>query len=232
MSNLDQLEQHLGYTFKDRGLLQLALTHPSVTHESPGVIFHNQRLEFLGDSVLGLVLTNELFKRFPDLGEGPLTKARAHLVNRRSLASHARDLGIGRFLIISHGEEISGGRSRPSSLADAFEAILGAVFIDGGFQAAQEVIRLCFQQTLGELHEIPNLENPKGELQEYLQARSPEAPRYELSSVSGPDHDRIFECAVYHAGTELGRGTGKSKKTAESQAACEALKKLNIQADE
>ena len=226
VANLDELERHLGYAFKDRSLLQLALTHPSVTHESQGALFHNQRLEFLGDSVLGLVLTTELYRRFSDLGEGPLTKARAHLVNRRSLATHARELGLGPYLILSHGEEVSGGRARPSSLADAFEALLGAVFIDGGFQAAEEVILGCFRSTLGELREIPNLENPKGELQEYLQAQSADAPRYELSSVSGPDHDRLFECRVIHAGVELGRGTGKSKKAAESQAASEALKKL------
>src|SRR6185503_12699168 len=220
------LQERLGYTFRDESLLRLALTHPSVAHESPGSTQHNQRLEFLGDAVLGLVLTRELYDRFPALGEGPLTKARAQLVNRRTLAAEARRLGLGENLILSRGEEASGGRQRQSALADAYEALLGAVFIDGGYEAAREFILRSLSGVLGTLTEIPNLENPKGELQELLQATSPDAPQYEMTYASGPDHDREFECAVFHGGIELGRGRGKSKKEAESQAALLALRKL------
>jgi len=231
VANFSALQTRLGYEFRDEGLLRLALTHPSVAHELPGNTPHNQRLEFLGDSVLGLVLTGELYEKFPTLGEGPLTKARAQMVNRRTLAAEARRLGIGEHLILSRGEEASGGRERPSALADAFEALLGAIFLDGGYAAARQFILRCFRDEFGELTEIPNLENPKGELQELLQSRSPEAPQYELTFTSGPDHDRVFECAVFHQSLELGRGRGKTKKEAESQAALAALRSLRAEAD-
>lgn len=226
MSNLGALQETLGHTFREESLLRLALTHPSVAHESSGHTPHNQRLEFLGDSVLGLVLTCELYEKFPDFGEGPLTKARAKMVNRRTLAAEARKLGLGQHLIVSRGEEVSGGRERQSALADAFEALLGAIFLDGGYEAARGFILRCFRDAFGELTEIPNLENPKGELQELLQAKSTEAPQYEMTYATGPDHNREFECAVFHQGIELGRGRGKSKKEAESRAAFGALEKL------
>jgi ribonuclease-3 len=226
VSNVAALQETLEYRFRDENLLRLALTHPSVAHESTGATPHNQRLEFLGDAVLGLVLTRELYERFPSLDEGPLTKARAQMVNRRTLAAEARRLALGANLSLSRGEEASGGRERPSALADAFEALLGAIFLDGGYDAARDFILRCFRDAFGELNQIPNLENPKGELQELLQAKSPEAPQYELTSVNGPDHDRIFECAVFHQGAELGRGQGKSKKEAESRAALGALQRL------
>lgn len=226
MAKLEQLQKRLGYKFKNGALLQLALTHPSVAHEASDGIPHNQRLEFLGDSVLGLVLTSELYARFPDVSEGPLTKARAQMVNRRTLAAQAKRIGLGENLILSRGEESTGGRDRPSNLADAYEALLGAIFMDGGYDQAREVILRSFRDAFGELKAIPNLDNPKGELQEMLQAQSPDPPEYEMTSVTGPDHDRMFECAVYHDGVELGRGKGKSKKSAESEAASAALNHL------
>ncbi|WCJ60831.1 ribonuclease III [Fontisphaera persica] len=225
-SSLTELEQRLGYHFHNPTLLQTALTHPSVAHENQRPLEHNQRLEFLGDSVLELVLTSELFTRFPNLGEGGLTKARAQLVNRRSLAECSRRLGVGEHLVLSKGEEKSGGRERGSTLADAFEALVGAIFLDGGFEAARQVILNHFAMRLAQQETAPLIENPKGELQELLQERSTEPPSYELRSVSGPDHDRVFECAVFHAGQELGRGMGKSKKAAESSAARAALERL------
>src|SRR4051812_14480856 len=158
------VELKLGYIFRDEALLKLALTHPSVAHEQGTPIQTNQRLEFLGDAVLQLVLTRELFEKFPAFDEGPLTKARAKLVNRRSLAEHGRALGLGQDLIVSRGEELHGGRERPSALADAYEALLGAIFLDGGFDAAREVILREFHAALGTLSVIPILENPKGEL--------------------------------------------------------------------
>ena len=226
MSDLAALQVRLGYTFRDKKLLRLALTHPSVAHELGTPVQHNQRLEFLGDAVLQLALTRELYERFPDFDEGPLTKARAKLVNRRTLGTHGRALGLGQHLVLSRGEEAHGGRERSSALADACEAVIGAIFLDGGYEAAREFILREFSAGLSDLGVIPTLENPKGELQEFLQARSPEAPRYHVVATSGPDHDRVFECTVHHAGVELARGAGKSKKAAESEAALAALKKL------
>lgn len=226
--NLAEFQRRLGYTFKDQSLLKMSLTHPSVAHEvAPGAPFqHNQRLEFLGDAVLQLVLTRELYMKFPAFGEGPLTKARANLVNRRTLAEHGRRLGLGDQLVVSRGEEVSGGRERESSLADAFEAVVGALFLDSDYDTARDFILREFGENFGELKVLPTIHNPKGELQEFLQAATNEAPQYKLESSSGPDHDRMFECAVFHRGIEWGRGSGKNKKDAESQAAIMALMKL------
>ncbi len=226
MSNLAELQQRLGYNFRDENLLRLALTHPSIANESGVASAHNQRLEFLGDSVLGVVLTRQLYEKFIDADEGALTKSRAKLVNASSLAQHGRTLGLGAHLILSRGEENTGGRERWSALADAFEALLGAMFLDGGFEAAREFILREFAAAFALLDEPTGIENPKGELQELLQSRSPIAPEYRLVSTSGADHDRDFECAVLHEGTELARGRGKSKKAAESNAALAALIKL------
>jgi ribonuclease-3 len=226
VSEYAELQKQIGYSFRDPALLQLALTHPSVAHEQGMPMQTNQRLEYLGDAVLQLVLTRELYEKFPAFGEGPLTKARAKLVNRRTLAEHARQLKLGDQLILSRGEEIHGGRERLSALADAFEALLGAVFLDGGFDAAGKFILREFHAAFGELCVIPILENPKGELQELLQAASSESPQYRVLAATGPDHDRVFECTVHHGGVELARGQGKSKKAAESEAAFAALAKL------
>ena len=227
MASLVQLQQRLGHQFRDERRLQLALTHPSVAHESGTDHEHNQRLEFLGDAVLQLVLTQRLYEQFPAFEEGPLTKARARLVNRATLAAHARALDLGAHLILSRGEEHSGGRERVSALADAFEALLGAIFLDGGLEAARAFVLREFATALAGLAELPIIDNPKGELQERLQARSEHAPEYQFLSASGADHDRSFECAVLHEGVELARGRGKSKKAAESEAARVALKQLS-----
>jgi ribonuclease-3 len=230
VSELGEFQSKLGYTFRDEALLRLALTHPSVAHEQAVVTQHNQRLEFLGDAVLQLSLTRELYEKFPALGEGPLTKARAQMVNQRTLAEQGRRLGLGEKLALSRGEEANGGRERPSILADAFEALLGAIFLDAGYEVAREYVLKQFRDGFGELDVVPNLENPKGELQEMLQAQSSEAPHYHVQSISGPDHDRVFECTVHYQGEELGRGRGKSKKAAESQAAFGALEALRQKA--
>lgn len=216
----------IAYQFRDKELLRLALTHPSVAHESGMATAHNQRLEFLGDAVLGLALTQKLYEQFPGSDEGSLTKARAKLVNRKTLAERARALGLGAHLILSRGEEVSGGRERTSALADAYEALLGAIFLDGGYEAARGFILSEFAGAFGELTALPLIENPKGELQELLQARSPHAPEYLTLQIAGADHDPLFECAVHHEGVELARGRGKSKKAAESEAAVAALKRL------
>ena len=231
MSDLNILQQEIQYQFRDPALLRMALTHPSVAHEQGRLVQHNQRLEFLGDAVLGLVLTRELYDKFPSVSEGPLTKARAQMINRRTLAEQARQIALQSHLILSRGEEANLGRSRASAAADAFEALIGAVFLDGGFDAAREFVLRSFHRAFGELTAIPTLDNPKGELQEILQAKSSDAPQYQMVRATGPDHDRDFECVVSHGGIELGRGQGKSKKAAESEAAMAALKKLRAGAE-
>jgi len=226
VSDLNALQARIEYPFQDINLLRLAMTHPSVAHEQGRSVQHNQRLEFLGDAVLGVVLTRELYDKFPGVSEGPLTKARAQMINRRTLAEQARRIELQNELILSRGEEANLGRSRASALADAFEALIGAIFVDGGFEAARGFVLRSFREAFGELNSIPTLDNPKGELQEMLQAQSTDAPQYVVAAESGPDHDRDFECVVMHGGVELGRGRGKSKKAAESEAALAALRAL------
>jgi ribonuclease-3 len=226
MPELAELQQRIGHCFRDPGLLRLALTHPSIAHEQNNPAPHNQRLEFLGDAILGAVLAEQLYEKFPEADEGLLTKSRAKLVNAASLAEHGRSLDLGAHLILSRGEENSGGRARASALADAFESLLGAIFLDGGFESARQFILREFSADCAELALPEGIQNPKGELQELLQARSPVAPVYHLISAEGPDHNRDFVCAVLHEGRELARGSGKSKKNAESDAALAALKQL------
>lgn len=226
MSDLVAFQNRLGHQFRDQQLLLLALTHPSIGHEQNQPLPNNQRLEFLGDSVLGLILSHELFDKFTDADEGSLTKSRAKLVNSTTLAAHGRKIGVGPLLVLSKGEEIGGGRDRASALADAFEAVIGAIYLDGGFAVARDFVLREFEEDFSQLDSPAGIENPKGELQELLQARSPNAPLYQTISAEGPDHDRDFECAVLHDGVELARGRGKSKKSAESNAAIAALKIL------
>lgn len=226
MAELDELQAKIGHPFRDVTLLELALTHPSVSSASRVNVGDNQRLEFLGDAVLQLVLTDELYRRFNLANEGALTTARAHLVNRKTLAERARALGLGESLRLGRGEETSGGRQRSSALADAYEALLGAIYLDAGLEAARVVILAQFGDVFGGLDVLPHLHNPKGALQEWLQAEANEPPEYRMESATGPDHDRRFECAVIHRGVELGRGIGRSKKDAESEAAVMALRKL------
>jgi ribonuclease-3 len=230
VADLAAFQERLGYWFRDESLLRLALTHPSVAHEQNNPLPHNQRLEFLGDAVLGAILSRELFKKFPDADEGLLTKTRAKLVNRSALATHGRAIDAGAHLRLSKGEENSGGRERDSSLTDAFEAILGAMYLDGGFEAVCEFVRREFSGDLEPANGSGDIGNPKGELQELLQARSPNAPQYQTISAEGPDHAPEFECAVCHDGVELARGRGKNKRAAEANAALAALKILTKQA--
>ncbi len=172
------------------------------------------------------MLSRELYDAFPGADEGLLTQSRAKLVNRDSLANRGRSLDLGAHLILSRGEESSGGRDRASALADAFEALLGAIFLDQGFAAVRAFIVREFAGEFTLVSAPAGIENPKGELQEFLQARSLRAPHYQLIAASGVDHDRNFECAVWHDGAELARGLGKTKKAAESNAALAALKNL------
>jgi len=218
------LEEKLGHKFRNPLLLAEALTHPSLAYESRRPHFDNQRLEFLGDAVLQLVLTEELFRMFPEFPEGRLTKLRARLVSRQALAKFAAGLDLGAYVMLGKGEESSGGRKRVSTLADAFEAVIGAVFLDGGTEPAREVILAICGSKVDELIESPDERNPKGELQEALQAVAAEAPCYRILGGSGPDHRKVFQVEVIWRGSNLGNGRGKSKKEAEARAASDALR--------
>ena len=228
---MSKLEDVIGYKFSDASLLTQALTHPSKTFESQALCPHNQRLEFLGDAVIQLVLTERLYNMFPDFPEGQLTKLRARLVSRSALFKFADGIGLGESMIMGKGEEASGGRSRVSTLADAFEAVMGAVYLDGGLGAAKAAIEKVCDDSIEQLAQSPEEKNPKGELQEALQALAPESPSYTLLEEVGPDHSKRFKISVEWQGQLLGKGMGKSKKDAESRAAKDALKKKKWQGD-
>lgn len=221
---MDSLEARIGYTFREPQLLAEALTHPSLAHESSGQRFDNQRLEFLGDAVLQLVVTEYLFSQFPNEPEGQLTKLRARIVSRTALQRHARAFDLGRHLRMGRGEEASGGRARASTLADAFEALLGAVYLDSDFATVRAFILRAAAAELANMEADPSDVNPKGQLQELLQAIVPRGPTYELLSQAGPEHSKTFVVQVRWEGIVLGEGTGASKKQAETAAADLALR--------
>jgi len=221
---MEPLESRIEFKFRNSLLLAEALTHPSLAYESQKPHFDNQRLEFLGDAVLQLIITEELFERFPSFTEGQLTKLRSRLVSRSALAGFANEIRLGDYVLLGKGEEASGGRRRPSTLADAFEALIGAVYLDSGRKAAQTIVRRLMEGELKRMEDHPEEKNPKGELQELLQALHPEAPVYEIVAESGPDHRRVFQAQVSWRGQILASGKGKSKKEAEVRAASEALR--------
>jgi ribonuclease-3 len=217
------LEERIEYKFRNSLLLAEALTHPSLGHEAQRYHFDYQRLEFLGDAVLQLVITEYLFIHFQAEAEGQLTKLRSRLVSRDALRTHAATLDLGHYILMGRGEEASGGRERTSTLADAFEALIGALYLDGGLHVAKNFILTQTRDDLAKLTEEPVDFNPKGDLQELLQSISPRSPVYELVSQSGPEHEKIFVSEVLWEGIVLGQGSGRSKKQAETAAALEAL---------
>jgi ribonuclease-3 len=220
---MNPLEERIGYKFRNSLLLAEALTHASISLERKDYPFDNQRLEFLGDAVLQLVITEELFLKFPDFTEGQLTKIRTRLVSRTALKVHARTLRLGEHLMMGRGEEASGGRERASTLGDSFEALVGGIFLDGGVNAAKKFILKVAAGALIAVAEEPEEINPKGKLQELLQALAPSAPAYELLDESGPEHLKHFRCRVVWERLNLGEGEGHSKKEAEVAAAAAAL---------
>lgn len=221
---MEILQPVLGHHFADLSLLRTALTHGSVSYEGQQGQADNQRLEFLGDAVLQLALSEMLYRRLAQAHEGILTQLRAQLVSAKGLARVARRLQLGGFLIMGRGEEANGGRERDSNLADALEAIAGAVYLDAGMDAVQAFVRRHFLTDLEALGGNPNEQNPKGQLQELLQAVGPQAPTYQVIGESGPDHAKSFETLVQWNGHSLGRGLGRSKKEAEVEAARQALR--------
>ncbi|MFN2507180.1 MAG: ribonuclease III [Chthoniobacterales bacterium] len=220
---MNPLEERIGHKFRNSLLLAEALTHPSLGHETQRHHFDNQRLEFLGDAVLQLVITEHLYTLFPREAEGRLTKLRSRLVSREALRLHALKLDLGRFLMMGRGEEACGGRERISTLADAFEALLGAIYLDTDLATVRRFILTLAADDLAQLEVEPTDINPKGHLQELLQAISPRSPVYELISESGPEHEKMFVVRVSWEGIVLGEGAGRSKKQAETAAALQAM---------
>jgi ribonuclease-3 len=217
------LEEILGYEFTDQALLEMALTHRSVSAEDPSSA-DNERLEFLGDAVLQLAVTIQIYDGYPQLAEGKLAKVRAAVVSGESLAEVASHIGLGGFLRLSPSEERSGGRSKDSILADATEAIIGAMYLDGGFDVAAEMIYRLWGSMIEEKAANPGVRDYKTRLQEVLAAQG-RRPAYQVSGV-GPDHDRTFTAVVKVDGRDLGVGQGASKKAAEQIAAQRALETL------
>lgn len=220
---MNPLEQRLGYKFRNSLLLAEALTHPSLGYETQRHHFDNQRLEFLGDAVLQLIFTEYLFDHYPDLTEGQLTKIRARLVSREGLRIHAEALDLGKYLMMGRGEESTGGRQRASSLSDAYEALIGALYLDSDYVTVRRIVLSESREHLESLDIEDSSANPKGRLQEILQSITPVSPTYEIVAQSGPEHLKQFESRIVWEGRELGRGAGKSKKEAEVQAARHAL---------
>jgi ribonuclease-3 len=216
------LQTQLNYAFKNPRLLQQALTHSSYTHEQ-SIPFSNERLEFLGDAVLELTVSDLLYKRYPDLSEGELTKRRAALVCEPSLAALARKLELGGFLQLGHGEKMSGGNERDSLLSDALEAVIGAIYLDGGMDSVKEIIHTLFVPIIEKsLYSVDH----KTVLQETIQKTSREPLVYTIIDETGPAHKKEFTAEVSHKGQKLGMGMGRSKKEAEQNAAMVAMQRV------
>ena len=218
------LEDRLGYTFSQPAMLRLALTHRSISSEDPARN-DNERLEFLGDAVLQLVVTDRLYETYPNLAEGQLAKVRAAVVSRATLAEVARLLELGGQIELASSEEATGGRDKDSILADAVEALIGAIYLDGGLDSAREVVTALWSHRITERAKDPGVKDYKTRLQE-LTARDGARPVYTVTGT-GPDHDRHFRAVVAVDGTDYGSGQGKSKKEAEQAAAMEALERLS-----
>ena len=224
LSPLADLESQFGYRFKDRSLLEQAMTHRSYGRA------HYERLEFLGDAILNAVVADGLYQAFPELPEGDLSRLRANLVCQEQLVSVAEDLGLSRYLRLGEGELKSGGQNRPSILADTVESLYGALWRDGGFAAAQQVILMGFAARIAaiDLRRLPSAKDAKTRLQELCARLELSVPVYETTG-EGPDHDRTFTATAVVGGTPRGTGTGRTKKAAEQQAAARAYDDLVAQ---
>ena len=214
---MKQLEKNIGYHFRDKNLLKTAVTHSSFANENRGGLAYNERLEFLGDAVLQLITSEKLFKENPDMPEGRMSKQRAALVCEDALAGYSREINLGDFMLLGKGEEATGGRNRPSILADAFEALIGAIFLDGNMDNAKRFVLRFLDAAHTSLKDYKTL------LQEIIQKNPGERLSYVVIGESGPDHDKVFNVEVHLNSNVIGKGTGKSKKQAEQAAAKEAL---------
>ena len=224
---LDKLQKQMGIAFQNTNVLQQALLHSSYINENPNLApGDNERLEFLGDALLSFTVAEDLYNRFPDTGEGELTKTRASLIRQETLAQIARELHLGDYLFLGKGEDASGGRQKPSNLADCLEAIIGAVYIDRGFEAAKKFVLDILKHQLDKVQVKDIAVNYKALLQELTQAKYRLLPTYRVDETSGPEHNRRFVVKVSLADKALGCGCGKTKKAAEMEAARQALEIL------
>ncbi len=219
-------QNQLGLHFDDQSLILRALTHRSSVNEYPFLIGDNERLEFLGDAVIGFVAADFLYHRFPEKREGTLTAMRAYLVRRETLARFARHINLGHFIIMGRGEEESGGRARDSVLASTFEAVVGAIYLDQGLEAARTFLLPFFQPELERLQTDHLTKDAKSRLQEWAQAKLRQTPSYVTVAATGPDHDREFTVEVRIGGETYGVGIGKSKQQAAQAAAQNALDQI------
>lgn len=226
---MNDFEKVINYQFSDKSLMETALSHSSYANESKTVRQSNERLEFLGDSVLSIVVSKYLFNHFSHLPEGELTKIRASLVCEKSLYEFALSIDLGKYLLLGKGEDSSGGRKRPSILADAFEAVIAAIYLDGGMDSAREFI-LKFIPTDLDKAKKSSFSDYKTILQEIIQKNPEERVEYILSGSEGPDHNKIFIVDVKLNSNTIGRGRGRSKKQAEQNAAKEALELMGYEA--
>jgi ribonuclease-3 len=221
-----ELAASLGITFKDPAKLEQSLYHRSYLNEAPEDVESNERLEFLGDAVLGLIVSERLFKDYPDLSEGKLSQIRAILVRWDALANAAERINLGHYLVLGKGEEMSGGRKRPSNLAGALEALIGAAYLDGGLRVAQKLVLKLLKPDLDEIAAQGFSADSKSELQHLSQTRWRHIPQYTLISSEGPDHAKLFTVEVAVGDQIMGRGQGRNKKQAELNAARQALETL------
>ncbi len=224
---LGELSKVLAYDFKDKNLIKTAITHTSFANEARGRVDHNERLEFLGDSVLSLSVSEFIYKTYPKLPEGSMTKLRAGVVSEFTLAKIAKSMGLGKYLRLGKGEQINGGRHRDSILADAFEAIIAAIYLDGGLEPAKEFVIRQLADSIKSLSKSDGSWDSKTLLQELLQVSNKADIRYEIIAEDGPDHNKSFTAQISNNGKIIGTGQGKSKKEAEQMAAYNALKKIN-----
>ena len=220
--NLKALENELGYTFQNPALLDRALTHSSYANEREA-LGDNERLEFLGDAVLGLICGEYLYKTYPKMEEGELSKLRAALVCEKSLFGFAKEIGLGEEILLGKGEEAGGGRERPSVLSDAFEALLAAIYLDGGMKEAENFVLPFLKRGAEHVVKEVRTDDYKTALQEIIQKNKEETLTYRLAKESGPDHDKCFEVELLINSNVMARGVGKSKRQAEQDAARQAL---------
>ena len=221
-SDLTKLQRILGHTFQDKQLLTEAVMHRSFAAEN-NLKFDNQRLEFLGDAVLQIVLTEFIYRRYPDYAEGPMTKIRSALSDQTAFATLARRIELGEFLLLGRGEIENSGSNRDSTLSDAFESVIAAIFLDGGLEPARAVTLRLINEAFPEPTDLLQTNNPKGALQEYSQKRYGVSPAYQTLSVEGEDHDPVFTVQVTLKDIPLATATARKRKVAESLAAGQAI---------
>jgi len=228
IQKLALLQEKIGYTFKNPELLNKALTHKSFVNENSQSLKDNERFEFLGDSVLDLIVSSYMIKAYPDFAEGILSKIRAAVVNESCLAELARDIDLGQYLLLGKGEESSGGRQKSSLLANAYEAVAGALYQDSHLEAALDIFLPILEKEISKYASTARFRDYKSELQEYTQTQSNCIPNYKIVNEKGPDHAKVFEVVVMIQEDIRGRGSGKSKKEAEQGAAKGALESFNL----